>query len=270
MNYPNQTSLVLLLGALSTGCVSLRSDPYTPLASRDPLYAPASPQAGGRFLLGLADPELRAPVNQPPVRLADGTTTSPRTWGVQGKRYRKGPIRVSDRHAERQRLADAAVSLVGSEQIVVGGQSFPRDCSGFVRAVYASRGIDVYRTPRVKRTDNGVRIIHKFSSDRGGLHRRVFPQIGDVVFFDRTWDRNGNGRSTDDRLTHVGIVEHVDDDGTVHFVHRITGGIVRQRLNLLYPDQHASKGKVINDWLKRGGRDRLAGKLFAGFGTVVR
>ena len=270
MNYLNRTSWVLLLGALSTGCVSLRSDPMTPLASRDPLYSPGASATGGRFLLGLADPERRAPVNQPPMRLANGTTTTPRTWGVSGKQYKKGPIRVSDRHAERQRLADAALSLVGSRNIVVGGQSFPKDCSGFVRAVYASRGIDVYRTSRVQSTDNGVRIIHKFSGDRGGLHRRVFPQVGDLVFFDRTWDRNKNGRDTDDRLTHVGIVEHVDDDGTVHFVHRITGGIVRQRMNLLYPDQHASKGKVINDWLKRGGRDRLAGKLFAGFGTVVR
>ncbi len=267
---PTTTSLLLLLGALSTGCVSLRSDPHTPLASRDLLYAPGTAQAGGRFLLGLADPEKRAPVNQPAMLLASGHRTTPRTWGTQGKQYRQGPIRVSDRHAERQRLADAALSLVGSDEIVVGGQSFPKDCSGFVRAVYASRGIDVYRTPRIRRTDNGVRIIHKFSSDRKGLHRRVFPQVGDLVFFDRTWDRNGNGRDADDKLTHVGIVEHVDDDGTVHFIHRITGGIVRQRMNLLYPAKHARKGKVLNDWLKRGGRDRLAGKLFAGFATVVR
>jgi cell wall-associated NlpC family hydrolase len=267
---PTNTSLVLLLGAISTGCVSLRSDPYTPLASRDLLYAPSGAQAGGRFLLGLAEPRRRVPVNEPSVLLADGKRTTQRSWGEQGKQYSQGPIRVSDRHAERQRLADAALSLVGSQEIVVGGQSFPKDCSGFVRAVYASRGIDVYRTRRIHRSDNGVRIIHKFSGDRDGLHRRVFPQIGDLVFFDRTWDRNGNGRDVDDQLTHVGIVEHVDDDGTVHFVHRITGGIVRQRMNLLYPGKHASKGKVLNDWLKRGGRDRLAGKLFAGFGTVVR
>jgi cell wall-associated NlpC family hydrolase len=267
---PTATSILLLVGSLSTGCVSLRLDPQTPLASRDLLFAPGQTQPGGRFLLGLADPERRAPVNQPAIRLADGSRSTPRSWGAKGKQYGKGPIRVSDRHGERQRLADAALSLVGSEEIVVGGQSFPKDCSGFVRAVYASRGIDVYRTPRLLRGDNGVGIIHKFSDDRKGLHRRVFPQIGDLVFFDRTWDRNGNGNDTDDRLTHIGIVEHVDDDGTVHFIHRISGGIVRQRMNLLYPERHASKGKVLNDWLKRGGNDRLAGKLFAGFATVVR
>jgi cell wall-associated NlpC family hydrolase len=226
--------------------------------------------AGGRFMVDLPDPRRKAPVNEPSELMADGHRTTPRSWGARSKQYQEGPIRVSDRYAERQRLADAALSLVGAERIVVGGQKFPNDCSGFVRAVYASRGIDVYRTPRLARADNGVRIIHKFSGDREGLHRRVFPRVGDLVFFDRTWDRNGNGRDGDDRLTHVGIVEHVDDDGTVHFIHRIRGGVVRQRLNLLYPDQHASKGKVINDWLKRGGRDRLSGKLFAGFGTVIR
>ena len=213
MKHTRTPTLLLLL--MGTGCVTLQSDPLTPLASHDPLFAPSQMAAGGRFMVDLPDPRRKAPVNEPGELMADGHRTTPRSWGARSKQYQEGPIRVSDRYAERQRLADAALSLVGAERIVVGGQKFPNDCSGFVRAVYASRGIDVYRTPRLARADNGVRIIHKFSGDREGLHRRVFPRIGDLVFFDRTWDRNGNGRDGDDRLTHVGIVEHVDDDGAV-------------------------------------------------------
>jgi len=68
----------------------------------------------------------------------------------------------------------------------------------------------------------------------------------------------------------VGVVDRVEDDGTVHFIHRIAGGIVRQRVNLRYPDQHQFDGKVVNDFLRRRGSKRLAGQMFAQFGTVIR
>jgi hypothetical protein len=62
------------------------------------------------------------------------------------------------------------------------------------------------------------------------------PLPGDLVFWDNTYDRNGNGRWDDD-LTHAGIVVSVDDDGTIHYVHHnYRRGIVVEQMNLRAPD----------------------------------
>ena len=78
MKHTRTPTLILIF--MATGCVSLRSDPLTPLASHDPLFAPGQSVSGGRFMIGLADPRRRAPVNQPSVRLADGTRTTFCFW----------------------------------------------------------------------------------------------------------------------------------------------------------------------------------------------
>jgi cell wall-associated NlpC family hydrolase len=255
----NARTAIVCVALFGSACASVRAEPLARLTPADPLFASRT-MAGFDAFAAAQTPAMKAAQQV----LATATLPTPST------RYGSGPIRVNDRYGERQRIADAALSLVGAQRIDVGGTAFPNDCSGFVRAVYASRGIDVYKTPRLTSTDNGVRVIHKFAEDRSGLHRRVFPRVGDIVFFHNTYDRNRNGNARDDSLTHTGVVERVDDDGTVHFVHRISGGIVRQRLNLLHPTLHAKNGKVLNDWLRRGGPNRLTGKLFASFGTVVR
>ena len=56
------------------------------------------------------------------------------------------------------------------------------------------------------------------------LHDALAP--GDLVFFDNTWDYNGDGMANDP-LTHVGIVERQEDDGTIVFISRVAGAIER-------------------------------------------
>ena len=81
----------------------------------------------------------------------------------------------------------------------------------------------------------------------------------------------------DDPLTHVGVVEKVDLDGTVVFVSSVSAGIERYRMNLKHPDTHkALDGRVLNDFLRRKhvsdarGTYYLAGRLFAAFGTLAQ
>jgi hypothetical protein len=62
----------------------------------------------------------------------------------------------------------------------------------------------------------------------------VLPSPGDLVFFKETWDRNRDGKMNDG-LAHVGVVESIDTDGTVTFVHRSGSGMTRARLNLDAP-----------------------------------
>ena len=80
----------------------------------------------------------------------------------------------------------------------------------------------------------------------------------------------------DDPLTHVGVVEEIEPDGTVQILHRANRGIVRDPMNLLRPHQTTSDGKrPINAILRpKGRRDpaatpHLLSELWAGFGTVA-
>ena len=77
-----------------------------------------------------------------------------------------------------------------------------------------------------------------------------------------------------DPLTHVGIVERQESDGTVIFISRVAGAVERYRMNLGLPHVHKSaSGRILNDYLRRkdaidSAHTRyLAGELFAQFAT---
>jgi len=167
-------------------------------------------------------------------------------------------------------LAGARDSLGDPE---LDGRRLPTDCSGYVRALYARAGVDLFSEGR--RADNGVRAIVRWVEIHGVLHRQKVPDPGDLVFFDNSYDRNGDGR-LNDPLTHVGLVEEVLADGTALIVHATNHGIVREPMNLLRPHQTAGEdGRTINAPLRRKGRSdspytpHLMSELFAGFGRVL-
>ena len=107
-----------------------------------------------------------------------------------------------------------------------------------------------------------------------GVYERVgSPGQGDTVFWDNTHDRNGNGR-LDDTFTHVGVVETVDSDGTLHVIHLGSKGVVRIRMNLLRPNDYKnSEGKILNSFLRRRtnndrrGTQYLSGQLYSGMAS---
>jgi Cu/Ag efflux pump CusA len=86
---------------------------------------------------------------------------------------------------------------------------------------------------------------------------------------------NGDGL-VNDPLTHVGIVETVEHDGTIVFISRVAGAIERYRMNVAQPHVHrTADGRLLNDYMRRKHwRDGeqtayLTGELFAAFGTRV-
>jgi probable lipoprotein NlpC len=176
---------------------------------------------------------------------------------------------------ERQAaLARAAVKFLGHSRVEIGGQRFTYDCSGLTRGVYFSEGIDLYDGANPSDQPNGVRLIYRYMKRHGRLHHGPTVHAGDTVFFHNTWDYNRDGK-LNDLLTHVGVVERVEDDGTVVFVSRVSGGIERYRMNLRYPNIYQTHdGRILNDFIRRkSSRDStatpyLTGQLFAGFGTL--
>jgi hypothetical protein len=165
------------------------------------------------------------------------------------KKSRKGAV-----------AAKAAGELVGQSRLQIDGERFRYDCSGMVSAAYSVAGVVL---------KGGGGNMHSLAQKNGTFHERKRPEIGDVVFFDDTWDRNGNGKR-DDKLTHVAIVESIDDEGTQTLVHLGGSGIKRIQMNLEHPDTSRNEaGETINSYIRRGrSGERLTGQLWAGYASL--
>ncbi|WP_447978993.1 CHAP domain-containing protein [Candidatus Nitrospira bockiana] len=170
-------------------------------------------------------------------------------------------------------IVRTAAGLVGARTIAVDGRRVTYDCAGVTRAIYLAHGIDLYEGEAHDPGANGVRLIYDHVRAHGRLHRGPAVRRGDLVFFDDTWDFNGDGL-VNDPLTHVGVVERVESDGTIVFISRVSGAVERYRMNLASPHVHRSQdGRVLNDYMRRKRRNDpegtryLTGQLFATFGT---
>lgn len=173
----------------------------------------------------------------------------------------------------RLAIVRTAAKLVGARTITSEGRRIAYDCAGVTRAIFLKHGIDLYDGNPADSDANGVRLIHAHMQQHGRLHQSPIPHPGDLVFFDNTWDFNGDGR-LNDPLTHVGVVERIDPDGTVTFISRVAAAIQRYRMNLSLPHVHKSAGgRILNDYIRRkhptdsDDSARLTGELFSFFGT---
>lgn len=205
------------------------------------------------------------------------TLTACAAPSYQSDRSTVSPIpdccRANPPDTRQQAIVRTAVNLVGSKTIESNGRHIAYDCAGVTRAIYLAHGIDLYEGGAGDGAANGVRLIYNHLRAHGRLHRGPVVQAGDLVFFDNTWDYNGDGR-INDPLTHVGIVEAVETDGTIVFISRVAGAIERYRMNVTQPHVHrTADGRLLNDYLRRKHwRDGeqtpyLTGELFAVFGT---
>jgi len=177
--------------------------------------------------------------------------------------------------SRRAAIVQTAVRLVGATTIYIKGRRIAYDCAGVTRAIFLEHGIDLYDSAAPDPKANGVKLIHRHVNRHGKLHQGPAVRPGDLVFFDNTWDYNGDGMANDP-LTHVGIVERQEDDGTIVFISRVAGAIERYRMNLALPHVHRmTEGRLLNDYLRRKDFDDpataayLTGELFAGFGSLT-
>lgn len=170
----------------------------------------------------------------------------------------------------RESAVSRARGLVGQTRLVVNGKRYGDDCTGLVRAVFEPLGVDLMTD--AERGDNGVTAMWRFAAKHGRIFEGGRPLPGDLVFFKETYDLNRDGQ-TNDGLTHIGVVEDVEADGTVIVIHRVARGVVRYRMNLSAPStQRTADGRKLNDWLRTeapGSKPRLTGELFAGFATLL-
>lgn len=182
-----------------------------------------------------------------------------------GPRAARPPARRAPRPPTEigERLARAAEGLLGGR--VPSG--FRDDCSGFVAAAADRAGLAL---------TGGTADLYAAALLDDRVHHRHLPATGDLVFFDRTYDRDGNGR-IDDPLTHVGVVIGVEADGTVRVAHNSdSAGLSELRMNLRHPNEATGPaGEAWNQPLRRARKgeapeDVLASTLWRSFAAPTR
>jgi peptidoglycan DL-endopeptidase CwlO len=148
--------------------------------------------------------------------------------------------------ATRQKLAEGARQLVGRRQVVVRGRTFTPDCTGLVLGIYWYAGIDLGKDFS-KYAGGGVTRLYRTLQADGLLYTTSRPLVGDIIFWDNTYDEN-NDLLWDDPLSHTGMVTAVDQDGTISYIHyHVTRGVVVEKMNL---DDPATQSRSENGRMK--------------------
>jgi len=236
-------------------------------------YRPATPAAMPRAIPEEAEaPAPGTAIAEAPKREAPKPKFPSVSRAPKAEKRRPQPVSnpVVPKDA-RERVLSTARGLVGKAQVKVAGHAYPSDCTGLVEAVYAQAGLSMKGIS--KPGDNGVTALYRYALNHGRVYNGGKPLPGDLVFFRETYDQNRDGRRNDG-LTHVGIVDQVDSDGTVTVIHRVKRGVVRYRMNLSQPkvSKDPNTGKILNDTLRAPGPGKtfaLTGQLFAAYATVL-
>ncbi len=104
-------------------------------------------------------------------------------------------------------------------------------------AVYYYAGIDLSKDFN-KYQGGGVSRIYQYLKDKKLIYYTENPVPGDILFWDNTYDANGNG-TRDDILTHMGIVVDVTENETITYIHEhYRKGIIFEHMNLKDPENY--------------------------------
>jgi len=173
-------------------------------------------------------------------------------------------------------ISESALSLLGKKSLKFPGKSFPWDCSGVVLASLWLAGLDVSKEYGAS-SGNGVNRLHEIAVRHQIEYDLLLPEVGDIIFWDNTYDKNED-LLWNDLLTHTGIVVAVSNDGTITYVHHdYRRGIIAAEMNLFHADdrtaiQLGGAAKLINSPMRMD-KDRylnpsrwLSSHLFRSFG----
>ncbi len=173
---------------------------------------------------------------------------------------------------------------VKKKKVRIREKRFILDCSNVVRAIYfgalkkdlfkESVGENLFAKIRKEFPGESSGVLSLYVLFKKKYKVSESPRVGDIIFFDNTYDRNKN-QIFDDILTHAGIVVGIDEEGTIEFVHGGTskGFVVRGYANLKYKKKKIEGGKVINSYIQRKyywskKKLKIAGQLVRGFGRI--
>ena len=200
-------------------------------------------------------------------------STSPGTVETDPITINENTAKLIELSETQQLLVEKAYQIIGVEELFVKNRSFTIDCSGTVMAIYWYAGIDLAQAFSGY-SGGGTERIYKYLRDKGLLYRTELPKPGDIIFWDNTYDKNGNGKP-DDYLTHMGMVVSVDNKGNIEYIHEnYRKGIILAKMNLYKPDEYYEiidgEKIILNDPMRMRGspesKDWLSSQLYTNFG----
>lgn len=236
--------------AATSGIIGWRTDKEDGVAAV--VDAPAAPAPSAQA----SAPPPAVPVPVPTLKTAPASSdASP------------APVEPPSPAVEEAPKAPAAPSSGGKVDATAS-----RHAAEFIQALYKINGVKV----KVGQGEEAIAAMHEDFKQRGRIYHATRPAVGDVVFFHNSFDRNGDGRNND-WFTHVGLVEAVEDDGTIHVLSYLGGQVSAFTINLEHPRVGIDPdgGRTWNHVLRpRDPSDPpftqyLGGELFAGFGSLL-
>ncbi|MGL4367165.1 MAG: CHAP domain-containing protein [Brevinemataceae bacterium] len=151
------------------------------------------------------------------------------------------------------------------------------DCSGFIAFLFHLAGLNFKKLYGIG--SNGVSAIWDGLEKQGFIINTNILQPGDIVFFDNTYDKNKNNK-WDDELSHIGVVESVDQHHTITYLHYGSKGVTRSKMNLHYPQIKSKKidnelyyfneilrNKTLSEQLPE--HNYLSGSLYRGAARLI-
>lgn len=190
----------------------------------------------------------------------------PRAEAQRPAPSRPAPARPQSAPAKPASASNTASAGPDEVKPTRGSASYtPEFAAGYVVAVYAANDVTLGSAAASSIAD-----LYRKAQQTGTIYHSSRPAVGDIVFFHNTFDRNADNRQND-WYSHVGIVESVDEQGTIALLSYLSGKVGRTYMNLESPALSERGGKTFNTRMKAEstGADFLAGKLFAGFASLL-
>lgn len=185
------------------------------------------------------------------------------------------PLQAQESDLFYRQLVYTLAQFIGTKEFPrVNGFKYNEDCSGFVAFIFHATGLNLVKT--YGKGSSGVSAIWNGMKNHELLLDHENLQAGDIVFFDNTYDKNRNG-IWDDKLSHIGIVESVDENGTATYVHYGSRGVARAKMNLSHPKVYnQTVGKTVtryNDIIRNSRKKGvnphyLSGALYKGAARI--
>lgn len=147
------------------------------------------------------------------------------------------PVEGEKKKPIQQKLAASADHYLGvtSGMLKADDRTYCLDCTGALLAIYYRAGINLEKC-YTGYEGNGVKRLYSSLRDNKLIYNAKIPAVGDLIFWDNTYDRNED-REFNDYFTHAGMVVDVDRDGTITYAHHnYRLGIVYEQMNLLHPN----------------------------------
>ncbi len=193
-------------------------------------------------------------------------TSKKREPSVNQKEWRK--ITLHEKMTLRQNIVKAAKQYAQKKNIRI-------DCSGLILKIFKKNNVTIFKKQAVIPPGaNGVKIIYATLKKYNKIFKtQQKAQLGDLIFFNNTYDKNKNKRF-DDNLTHIAIIVDKKRNGLITYIHKSSKGIVYGYMNLRQKTKHKYNSKIINSYIRRKRRSdsrytkHLAGELFISFGTI--